>query len=79
MKTWEWRPARDNWARVISSARRLPNGNTLVAFGVPKDVPAGSTGPVEAYEVTEGGVVMWHLAVGREVSSMYRVTPLFEF
>src|SRR5688572_8670617 len=22
-KVWEWRPARDNWARVISSARRL--------------------------------------------------------
>src|SRR5690606_25689640 len=39
VKVWEWRPARDNWARVISSARRLPNGNTLVAFGTPEGLP----------------------------------------
>jgi len=76
---WEWRPERDNWARVISSARRLPNGNTLVAFGVPKDLPPGSTGPIEVYEVTRDGNVVWHLAVDDRVDSMYRATPIFDF
>jgi hypothetical protein len=79
IKAWEWRPTRDNWARVISSARRLPNGNTLVAFGVPRDSPPGSTGPIEVYEVTHGGVVVWHLRVDDAVSSMYRATPIFAF
>ena len=76
---WEWRPERDNWARVISSARRLPNGNTMVGFGLPQSAQLGSTGPIEAYEVTRDGQVVWHLAVDGLVSSMYRATPLFEF
>jgi len=78
-KVWEWRPERDNWARVISSARRLPNGNTLVAFGTSADPDLGTTGPIEAYEVTEQGEVTWHLQLGGPVSSMYRATPLFAF
>lgn len=78
-KVWEWRPARDNWARVISSARRLPNGNTLVAFGVRKDMPPGSTGPIEVYEVDGDGRTLWHLALEGAVSSLYRATPLFSF
>lgn len=78
-KVWEWRPARDNWARVISSARRLPNGNTLVAFGTENDPTFGTTGPIEVYEVTRGGAVVWHLRLDGQVSSMYRATPLFEF
>jgi hypothetical protein len=76
---WEWRPARDNWARVISSARRLPNGNTLVGFGTPEGMPAGATGPIEVYEVTRDGVVVWHMTVGGAVSSMYRATPIASF
>ncbi|HEX7049395.1 MAG TPA: aryl-sulfate sulfotransferase [Longimicrobiales bacterium] len=78
-KVWEWRPERDNWARVISSARRLPNGNTLVAFGTQRDPALGSTGPIEVYEVTRDGEVVWHLLLGGEISSMYRATPLFAF
>ncbi len=78
-KVWEWRPETDNWARVISSARRLPNGNTLVAFGTRSDPALGSTGPIEVYEVTRGGDVVWHLVLGGEIGSMYRATPLFEF
>lgn len=77
-KVWEWRPERDNWARVISSARRLPNGNTVVGFGPGANEALGSTGPIEVYEVTEGGDVVWHLVLDGLVSSMYRATPLFE-
>ncbi len=76
---WQWRPERDNWARVIGGARRLPNGNTFVTFGVPKDQPPGSTGPIEAYEVTLAGKVVWHLTVSGTVGFMYRATPLFYF
>ena len=76
---WEWRRDRDNWARVISSARRLPNGNTMVGFGLRQNAQLGSTGPIEAYEVTRQGVVVWHLTVDGLVSSMYRATPLFAF
>ncbi len=78
-KIWQWRPERDNWARVISSARRLPNGNTLVGFGTQNDPVLGATGPIEAYEVTREGRVVWHLTVGGAVSSMYRATPLNDF
>lgn len=78
-KVWEWRPERDNWARVISSARRLPDGNTLVAFGTAEDTGLGTTGPIEVYEVTAEGTVVWHLTVGGAVASMYRATPLFDF
>ena len=78
-KVWQWRPERDNWARVISSARRLANGNTVVGFGTQSDPALGSTGPIEVYEVTREGRVVWHLTVGGTVSSMYRATPLFGF
>jgi hypothetical protein len=74
---WQWRPERDNWARVISSARRLPNGNTLVAFGTSADPARGPTGPIEVYEVTRDGAVVWHLLVGGQVQTMYRATPVF--
>lgn len=77
-KVWEWRPERDNWARVISSARRLPNGNTLVAFGLRAIPSLGTTGPLEVYEVDEDGEVVWHLLLDGLVGSMYRATPLFE-
>ncbi len=78
-KVWEWRPARDNWARIISSARRLPNGNTLVAFGTAENAALGTTGPIEVYEVTRAGDVVWHLELGGQVGAMYRATPLFDF
>lgn len=78
-KSWEWRPSKDNWSRVISSARRLPNGNTLVGFGFPYNQALGSTGPIEAYEITRGKSVVWHLLVEGKVGSMYRATALGEF
>jgi len=79
VKVWEWRPPMDNWAGLISSARRLPNGNTLVAFGLQANATSGWTGPIEVYEVTQSGTVVWHLVVGGAVQSMYRATPLWEF
>ena len=78
-KVWEWHPSRDNWARAVGADRRLPNGNTLVAFGVTKDLPVGSTGPLEAYEVTDGGSVVWHIVVEGNLRTMYRASPLWEF
>lgn len=76
-RKWEWRPERDNWARIISSARRLPNGNTMVGFGTSQNYfGTGATGPIEVYEVTSSGRVVWHLTVGSAVSAMYRATPL---
>jgi hypothetical protein len=77
-KAWEWRPERDNWARVISGVRPLPGGHALVTFGTPEGRPAGSTGPIEVYEVSRAGDVVWHLQLGGAVSSNYRATPLFE-
>lgn len=73
---WEWRPERRNWARVISGATRMANGHTLVAFGTSANEEAGTTGPIEVYEVDREGVVHWHLEVGGDVRSMYRATPL---
>ena len=78
-KVWEWRPSRDNWAPLISSARRLPNGNTMVGFGLLPTPERGNTGPIEVYEVTPLGKVVWHLEVAGAVQSMYRATPLSEF
>ena len=76
---WQWRPEVDNWALIISSARRLANGNTMVGFGVSKNPANGATGPIEAYEVTGSGNVVWHIVVSGAVSSMYRATPLYGF
>ena len=36
---------------------------------------AGSTGPIEIYDVSDGGMPRWHLVV-RNVQIMYRSEPL---
>lgn len=46
----------------------------MVAFGSAAGL-VGSSGPIEAYEVTEPGRVVWHMAV-EGARSMYRATPL---
>ena len=71
---WEWQPPRPNYAAAVSSARRLDNGNTLVAFGMTTGL-VGSSGPTEVYEVTEQETVAWHLLVDGP-SVMYRAEPL---
>jgi hypothetical protein len=70
---WEWRSQPLNYAGAVGSARRLPNGNTLVAFGMSAGV-VGSTGPTEVYEVDGSGTPVWHLVVGTR--TMYRAEPL---
>jgi hypothetical protein len=74
---WQWKAPNNNYASAVSSARRLPNGNTLVGFGMTKG-RNGSTGPTEAYEVTPDGKVAWHLVV-EGVMTMFRVEPINSF
>lgn len=76
-RVWEWKAPNNNYASAVSSARRLSNGNTLVAFGMEKG-RNGSTGPTEAFEVTPAGEVKWHLLV-EGVTTMFRVEPINSF
>jgi len=71
--SWEWRPQPANYASAISSARRLANGNTLIAFGMSAGL-AGSTGPTEVYEVSTDGASLWHLLL--RTQTMFRAEPL---
>ena len=73
-KVWEWSPPRTNYASAVSSARRLANGNTVVSFGMSPG-RNGSSGPIEAYEVSETGDVVWHLSVSG-TTTMFRVEPI---
>jgi hypothetical protein len=73
-RVWEWRPERDNFAAVISSARRLPDGGTLVAFGTSAGL-VESSGPIEVYDVGPTGAVRWHLEVSG-LFALYRAEPL---
>jgi hypothetical protein len=70
---WEWRSTPANYASAVGSARRLANGNTLVAFGMAAGL-AGSTGPTEVYELNATGATVWHLVV--RTQTMYRAEPL---
>jgi hypothetical protein len=74
---WEWKAPNNNYASAVSSARRLANGNTLIAFGMEKG-RNGSSGPTEAYEVTPSGQVKWHLVVDG-VMTTFRVEPITSF
>jgi hypothetical protein len=71
---WEWRPSPDIWSRIVGSARRLPDGSTLVAFGAETGF-VGSTGPVSVHELDADGQVRWRLTVNG-VPLMYRAWPL---
>jgi hypothetical protein len=70
---WEWRSQPLNYASAVGSARRLENGNTVVAFGLAAGL-AGSTGPTEVYEVDPSGTVVWHLVT--KTQTMFRAEPL---
>lgn len=73
---WEYRPSPDIFAPIVSSARRLANGHTVVSFGTGPDFGGlPSTGPIAVHEVTGAGQVEWTLEVGG-ASLMYRATPL---
>ncbi|MFL5617193.1 MAG: aryl-sulfate sulfotransferase [Gemmatimonadaceae bacterium] len=70
---WEWRSQPLNFAGAVGSARRLSNGSTMIAFGLPAGI-AGSTGPTEVYEVNAAGTPVWHLITSTQ--TMYRAEPL---
>lgn len=76
---WEFRPTPDNFSFITSLARRLPNGNTFVAFGAGPGVLT-SFGPVEAFEVNPAGEVQFHLEIGGptvdDAFVLYRATPI---
>ncbi len=74
-KRWEWKATPLNFASAVGSARRMPNGNTLVGFGMSAGL-VGSTGPTEVFEVTSSGDVVWHLVVSN-VWVMFRAEPLW--
>ena len=59
---WEFRPTPDIYAPIISSARRLNNGNTVVQFGLAAGV-GGGTGPSTAFEVSPSEEVLWQVIV----------------
>jgi arylsulfotransferase ASST len=70
---WEWRAQPANYASAVGSARRLANGHTVVAFGMSPGL-AGSSGPIEIYEVSSDGTPLWHLVV-QNTNVMYRAEP----
>ena len=74
VEVWAWTPPSANHASFVSSARRLPDGNTLVGFGLSAGV-AGASGPVEVYEVTPEGEVAWHLETDG-IRIAYRAEPM---
>lgn len=71
---WQWLSAPPNFAAFIGSARRMANGHTMVGFGMSPGL-AGSTGPIEEYEVDASGVVAWHMIVTGPLTC-YRAEPL---
>jgi hypothetical protein len=74
VKRWEWIATPRNFAAIVSTARRLPNGNTLVGFGVSEGV-AGSSGPVALHEVTPDGQEVWRVVVDG-VLLLFRAEPI---
>jgi hypothetical protein len=72
---WEYRPDPDIWARIISSARRLPNGNTVVTFGTPAG-PLGATGPIAVHEVSPAGRLLWSMTVALPNGGVFQGDPI---
>lgn len=76
---WQFRPDPDNFSIITSLARRLPNGNTFVAFGAGPGL-VGSFGPVEAFEVDPSGAVQFRVEIGGPLVNdffvLYRATPV---
>lgn len=74
-RAWDYTPAPEIYASLVGSARRLPNGNTTVLFGMLGGAN-GSTGPITAVEVSPGGTLVWSLMVGPQLTRLYRLTPV---
>jgi hypothetical protein len=59
---WQYRPTPDIWATVISSIRRLDNGNSLLTFGTQAGL-IQATGPVAVQEVSPSGALLWDMVI----------------
>ena len=76
---WEFRPQPDIYTPIISSARRLENGNTVVGFGLSSGIlNPPSTGPLAVFEVTPQNRILWRLVVLEGATIIYRSTPITE-
>ncbi|MBA3889699.1 MAG: aryl-sulfate sulfotransferase [Gemmatimonadaceae bacterium] len=74
-RVWQYRASPDIYSSLVGSARRLPNGNTTVLFGM-LGGQSGSSGPLSAVEVTPAGAVVWRMTVSPQLTRLYRVTPV---
>lgn len=74
-RVWEYRHSPEIYAALVGSARRMPNGNTTVLFGMLQGHNQ-STGPLTAVEVAPNGTTVWRLTVGPQLTRLYRVTPV---
>ncbi len=74
-KVWEYRATPEIYAALVGSARRLPNGNTSILFGMLAG-HNGSSGPITAIEVNPAGVPVWRLTFGPALNRLYRITPV---
>ena len=72
---WEYRPDPDIWARIISSARRLPNGNSVVTFGTPAGL-LGASGPIAVHEVSPAGRLVWSMTMTLPDGGVFQGDPI---
>lgn len=89
-KAWEYRHSPDFYSSIISSAQRLPNGNTLINFGTFTNTLQGVTmaeygfrslanhKPVLSVEARPDGTAQWQhwLEWQGERTTRYRTYPL---
>jgi hypothetical protein len=68
---WEYRPSPVIWSTIISSARRLGNGNTLATFGTPAGL-VQATGPIAVHEVSPAGELVWSMVVTLPSGSVFQ-------
>lgn len=72
---WEFRPQPDIYSPIMSSARKLDNGNNVILFGIEEGI-LGATGPVALFEVTPSGDVVGSVEMEGLDGGVYRATPL---
>ncbi|MCA9564159.1 MAG: aryl-sulfate sulfotransferase, partial [Myxococcales bacterium] len=70
---WEYRPDPDIYARIWGDADRLPNGNTLITFGLREE----EREVTHLIEVTPGGERAWEVRYPLKWGS-YRAERLAE-
>lgn len=72
---WQYRRTPEVYASLVGSARRLPNGNTVILYGMTPG-EADSSGPLMAIEIDPAGRELWRLTPPAQATRLYRVTPV---